>query len=130
MGERLRQLAEIAYRLPERGGCCTVHVSREDLAALAGTTRPRANRVLREFERGDAVKLGRGRIEVLEPRTAPRPGALSSRRGRVRAPGHGRVARGCHGRDRARMVAETVLAPGLPGWARGRREGLWGAPSP
>jgi CRP/FNR family transcriptional regulator, cyclic AMP receptor protein len=61
-----RRLAEISGRLPETAGRRTVHITQEDLAALAGTTRPTANRVLRELERAGALTLGRGRIEVLD----------------------------------------------------------------
>jgi CRP-like cAMP-binding protein len=62
----VRRLAEISDRLPDRGGLRTVHITQEDLAALAGTTRPTANKVLRELERAGAVRLRRGRIEVLD----------------------------------------------------------------
>jgi CRP/FNR family cyclic AMP-dependent transcriptional regulator len=62
----VRRLAEISERLPESGGRRTVHITQEDLAALAGTTRPTANEVLRDLERAGAVGLSRGRIEVLD----------------------------------------------------------------
>jgi CRP-like cAMP-binding protein len=38
----------------------------EDLATMAGTTRPTLNRVLRQDERAGIVDLGRGRIRVLD----------------------------------------------------------------
>jgi CRP-like cAMP-binding protein len=62
----LRRLAEIAARVPERGGLRTVRVTQEELAALAGTTRPTANAALRELERRGIVALRRGRIDVLD----------------------------------------------------------------
>jgi CRP/FNR family cyclic AMP-dependent transcriptional regulator len=62
----MRRLVEISDRLPESGGLRTVHITQEDLAALAGTTRPTANKVLRELERAGALALRRGRIEVLD----------------------------------------------------------------
>lgn len=62
----VRRLVEISDRLPETGGLRTVNLTQEDLAALAGTTRPTANKVLRELERAGALALHRGRIEVLD----------------------------------------------------------------
>jgi CRP/FNR family transcriptional regulator, cyclic AMP receptor protein len=62
----LRRLAEISDLMPEKAGVRTIRITQEDLAALAGTTRPTANRVLRELERAGALGLRRGRIEVLD----------------------------------------------------------------
>jgi CRP/FNR family cyclic AMP-dependent transcriptional regulator len=39
-------------------------LTQEDLAAMAGVTRPTANRVLRRLEDDGTVRLGRGHIEV------------------------------------------------------------------
>lgn len=41
-------------------------VTQEDVAAMAGVTRPTANRVLRGLERRGVVRLGRRHIEVLD----------------------------------------------------------------
>jgi CRP-like cAMP-binding protein len=41
-----------------------IPVTQDDLAQLAGTTRPTANRVLRGGEEKGVVTLARGRIEV------------------------------------------------------------------
>ncbi len=41
-----------------------IAVTQDDLAQLAGTTRPTANRVLRSGEENGVVRLARGRIEV------------------------------------------------------------------
>jgi CRP/FNR family cyclic AMP-dependent transcriptional regulator len=62
----IRRLAEISERVPDGGGIRTVRITQEDLAALAGTTRPTANKVLRELERAGTLALRRGRIEVLD----------------------------------------------------------------
>jgi CRP-like cAMP-binding protein len=43
-----------------------IPLTQHDLASLAGTTRPTVNRVLRVAETAGAVKLGRGRLEVLD----------------------------------------------------------------
>lgn len=44
-----------------------VHLTQEDLAGLAGTTRPTVNRVLQRAADDQAVKLGRGKIEIVAP---------------------------------------------------------------
>jgi CRP-like cAMP-binding protein len=41
-------------------------VTQEELALMAGTTRPTVNEVLRELEKIAWVRLGRGRIDLLE----------------------------------------------------------------
>jgi len=42
----------------------TIPLTQEDLAQLAGTTRPTANRLLREAERDGVIVITRGRIAV------------------------------------------------------------------
>jgi CRP/FNR family transcriptional regulator, cyclic AMP receptor protein len=44
-----------------------VPFTQEDLAGLAGTTRPTANRTLRQAEAAGLIRLTRGRIELLDP---------------------------------------------------------------
>jgi CRP/FNR family transcriptional regulator, cyclic AMP receptor protein len=44
-----------------------VPLTQEDLAGLAGTTRPTVNSVLRKLEIDGGVKLGRGKIEIIDP---------------------------------------------------------------
>lgn len=41
--------------------------SQEDLAGLAGTTRPTVNKVLHDLQEAGTVRIGRGRLEVLDP---------------------------------------------------------------
>lgn len=48
-----------------------VTVTQDDLATLAGTTRPTVNRVLKDLEAAGIVRLGRGRIDVIEPERLP-----------------------------------------------------------
>ena len=43
-----------------------VLLTQEDIALMAGTTRPTVNEVLRDAERAGTVRLGRGRIEILD----------------------------------------------------------------
>ncbi|MEP1123929.1 MAG: Crp/Fnr family transcriptional regulator [Ilumatobacter sp.] len=49
------------------GGDVDVPVRQEDLASLAGTTRPTANRVLKRLEQEGLIVLGRGRTRVVDP---------------------------------------------------------------
>jgi CRP-like cAMP-binding protein len=44
----------------------TLPVSQEDVASMAGTTRPTANRVLRAAERDGLIALGRGQIVIVD----------------------------------------------------------------
>lgn len=57
-----------------------IPITQEDLAGLAGTTRPTANLVLRAMSDEGAVVLGRGRIEIVDPqriRRRARPAAAT-----------------------------------------------------
>ena len=45
-------------------GSVTIPITQEELAQLAGTTRPSANRVLRDLEDRGVLSVARGRIEV------------------------------------------------------------------
>ena len=45
----------------------------EDLASLAGSTRPTANRTLQPLVTDGVIELGRGRIEVLDRTRLPAP---------------------------------------------------------
>jgi CRP-like cAMP-binding protein len=44
----------------------TIPFTQQDLADLAGTTRPTVNRVLRELEEAGTISLARGRIHVID----------------------------------------------------------------
>lgn len=43
-----------------------IPLTQEDIALMSGTTRPTVNETLREFERSGAIKISRGRIDVLD----------------------------------------------------------------
>ena len=42
----------------------TIPLTQDDIAQLAGTTRPTANRILRAAEEQGVLRLARGRIEI------------------------------------------------------------------
>ena len=60
----LRQLVSVARLYGPPGDAVTIPLTQEDLAGLAGTTRPTVNKVLRTAEEAGALSLGRGRIEL------------------------------------------------------------------
>jgi CRP-like cAMP-binding protein len=62
----LRQLLAVAQLYGSDGDAVTVPLTQEDLAGLAGTTRPTVNKVLRAAEDAGALRLGRGRVELCD----------------------------------------------------------------
>jgi CRP-like cAMP-binding protein len=62
-----RRLAELSDLYgPPVDGRVVVPLTQEDLAHLAGTTRPTANRTLKSGEDAGLLRIARGRIEVLD----------------------------------------------------------------
>jgi CRP/FNR family transcriptional regulator, cyclic AMP receptor protein len=62
---RLRVVRTLLVLEREYGG--VIRMTQEDVGLMAGTTRPTVNETLREIERTGAIRVGRGRIEVLDP---------------------------------------------------------------
>jgi len=61
----VRRVVELA-RVFGGEGPVTIPVTQDDIAAMAGTTRPTANRALKACAETGALVIGRGRIEVLD----------------------------------------------------------------
>jgi CRP-like cAMP-binding protein len=63
----LRRLDELA-RSYERGarGLVEIPLTQEEIAGLAGTSRATVNAVLREAQERGLIKLGRGRVQILD----------------------------------------------------------------
>jgi CRP/FNR family transcriptional regulator, cyclic AMP receptor protein len=61
----LRRLVELA-RMYGDDEVAVIPLTQEDLAGLAGTTRPTANKVLRGAEDAGLLRIRRGRLEVLD----------------------------------------------------------------
>jgi len=61
----LRRLADLA-EIYGPGTPTTIVLTQDDLATMAGTTRPTANRVLRGAQDRGVIDLARGRIEILD----------------------------------------------------------------
>jgi CRP-like cAMP-binding protein len=62
----LRRLAELCELYPGEEDRLVIPLTQEELANLAGTTRPTVNLVLREEQRRGALELRRGEIVVLD----------------------------------------------------------------
>lgn len=62
----LRRLLELLRQYHRTGGTLSIPVTQQDLATMAGTTRPTVNRVLRGMEEQGVLRLGRGRVEILD----------------------------------------------------------------
>jgi CRP/FNR family cyclic AMP-dependent transcriptional regulator len=62
----LRRLAELCESYRTHEGRAVIPLTQEDIASLAGTSRPTANRVLKAAEDEGVLLIGRRRIEVLD----------------------------------------------------------------
>jgi CRP/FNR family transcriptional regulator, cyclic AMP receptor protein len=62
----LRRLLTLAEQYDSDGDDIVLPVSQEEVASMAGTTRPTANRVLRAAEQDGLIALGRARITILD----------------------------------------------------------------
>ena len=60
---RLAELTEMFTGEPP----VRIPLTQEDLAQLAGTTRPTINKLLRSIEDDGIIRVGRGRLEILDP---------------------------------------------------------------
>lgn len=61
----VRRVLDLASVFGGEDGC-TIPVTQDDVAAMAGTTRPTANRALKACAEAGAIAVSRGRIEVLD----------------------------------------------------------------
>jgi CRP-like cAMP-binding protein len=64
-----RRVAEVAEKFDDGGA---IPLTQEDLASLAGTTRPTVNRALRKAEESGALSLARGKVHVLDAEAVAR----------------------------------------------------------
>jgi CRP/FNR family cyclic AMP-dependent transcriptional regulator len=61
-----RALLALCDLYPDDGAGVSLLVTQDDLAGLAGTTRPTVNEVLRTLELTGAIELHRGRVDVVD----------------------------------------------------------------
>lgn len=61
------RLADMVALYGRDSGPIEIPLKQEDIASMAGTTRPTANRVLKQLEAEGVIELARGRIVVVEP---------------------------------------------------------------
>lgn len=64
-----RRLYEVARAFAGETWPVVVPLTQEELAQLAGTTRPTANQALKKLESVGVLRLSRGRVELLDGRT-------------------------------------------------------------
>jgi CRP-like cAMP-binding protein len=63
----LRRLLEVANAYGTDGPAEVIPLTQEDLAGLAGTTRPSANKALRSLVEAGLIAMSRGEIQLLDP---------------------------------------------------------------
>jgi len=63
----LRRLLWLATAYGDGGAGTVVPLTQDDLASMAGTARPTANRVLKAAEADGLVRVARGRVELVDP---------------------------------------------------------------
>jgi CRP/FNR family cyclic AMP-dependent transcriptional regulator len=62
----LRRVLSLVASYTEADGGCVIPLTQDDVATMAGTSRPTANRVLKAAEADGVLRIGRGRIDVLD----------------------------------------------------------------
>lgn len=62
----MRRLLEVANTYGDGGPASTIPLTQDDLAGLAGTTRPSTNRVLRAAADAGMISVARGQIRILD----------------------------------------------------------------
>ena len=62
----VRRLLDLCPLYAEQGASINVLVTQDDLAGLAGAGRPSVNQVLQTLEAAGAIRLHRGRIEIID----------------------------------------------------------------
>jgi CRP/FNR family transcriptional regulator, cyclic AMP receptor protein len=68
----LRRLVELEASYRGGDGSVVIPLTQDDIASLAGTSRPTANRVLKAAEDDGVLSVRRSRIEVLDPEALER----------------------------------------------------------
>lgn len=63
----LRRLLDLAQEYGEGLPGTVIPLTQEDIATMAGTTRPTTNRVLRDAEAAGAIRTARARTEIVDP---------------------------------------------------------------
>jgi CRP/FNR family cyclic AMP-dependent transcriptional regulator len=63
----LRRLLDLTQEYGEGLPGTVIPLTQEDIATMAGTTRPTTNRALRDAEAAGAIRTARARIEIIDP---------------------------------------------------------------
>lgn len=83
----LRRVHGLIDTYADADGTCSIPVTQDDIASLAGTSRPTANRVLKAAEIDGLLRIGRARIDILDAaalaaRAQSEHGGVARRRGK------------------------------------------------
>ena len=62
----LKRLLEVAATYGDAAPATVIPLTQEDLAGLAGTTRPSANKVLRSAQEAGLISMSRGQVRILD----------------------------------------------------------------
>jgi CRP-like cAMP-binding protein len=116
IAQRLMDLSRCVYIPGMPPGPVLDQVSQDALAAASYLTRPTVNRILRALEASGLIRLGYGRIEILDVAGLH---AVATEAGRMKTAG---LARGCKGGDRLTAppaqtdIAKAREALSVRGW--------------
>ena len=73
----VRRVASLAETFAGGDGETVVPVTQDDIASMAGTTRPTVNRALKSLEADGVVVVGRGRLTITDPARLAAAGAVT-----------------------------------------------------
>ena len=104
----------------------TIPLTQEDVAHMAGTTRPTANQVLRSGEDKGVLRISRGRIEILDIAALTKTRSLTVH-ARTAGLSAGRQTRGTPSR---RTLGHTTTRMGAREMVDGRARGMSGHQEP
>jgi CRP/FNR family transcriptional regulator, cyclic AMP receptor protein len=71
----VHRLAEVAALYDDGTPSIEIPIKQDDIASMAGTTRPTANRILKQLEAAGVIELSRGRILVVDRHALDRSSA-------------------------------------------------------
>jgi CRP/FNR family transcriptional regulator, cyclic AMP receptor protein len=74
----LKRLLEVASTYGDGAPATVIPLTQEDLAGLAGTTRPSANKVLRAAQDAGLISMSRGQVRILDMDGLARRGSVAA----------------------------------------------------
>lgn len=62
----LRRVLSLVDSYVEADGSCSIPLTQDDIASMAGTSRPTANRILKTAEADGVLRIGHARIDIID----------------------------------------------------------------